>query len=87
MATIIIVHGCLSKKGDNKNVHSKGRRKKNGLVRKREGVGGTPSPKQNSFFFRKEKKTQNILKRKNAQTYFVTFLQGYPLKTILPIFS
>ena len=24
---------------------------------------------------------QNVLKRKNKQTYFLTFLQGYPLKT------
>ena len=30
---------------------------------------------------------QNILKRNNMQKYFVTFLQGYPLKTFFPIFK
>ena len=35
------------------------------------GGGSTPSPKPKYFFFRKEEKMQK---------YFVTFLQGYPLK-------
>ena len=47
------------------------------------GRGQPPGCNQNSFFFLKEKKMQNVLMRKNRQKYFVTFLQGYLLKTFL----
>ena len=41
-----------------------------------------PGTNQNRVFSeKKEKKMQNVLKRKNMQKYFVTFLQeGHPLK-------
>ena len=46
-----------------------------GLVRKRGGGSGSTS--------------QNVLKRKNMQKYFVKFFKGYPLKPwkLFPIFS
>ena len=47
-----------------------------GPVRKR-GGGKPPGHNQNRCLFsEKEKKMQNVLKWKNIQTYFVTFLQG-----------
>ena len=54
-----------------------------------EGKVNPQSATKIGFLFRKEKKIQNILKRKNMQKCFVAFLQGYSLKTfeIFPIFS
>ena len=49
-------------------------------------MGGGANPlvvtEKGVFFSEKEKNMQNVLKWKNKQNYFVTFLQGYPLKTI-----
>ena len=66
------------------NLPHLGRRKKTpisyGPVRKR---GANPLAVTKIVFFssEKEKKMQNVLKWKNMEKYFVTFLQGYPLKT------
>ena len=42
---------------------------------------------KNRYFSEKEKKMQNVLKRKICPKYFVTFLEGYPLKTFFLLFT
>ena len=56
-----------------------------GPLRKRGGANPLAVTKIGVFFWKREK-MQNVLKRKNMQKYFVTFLQWYLLKTFLPTF-
>ena len=43
---------------------------------------GVDPPAAKKFFLIIKKNAKNVLKQKNMQTYFVKFLQGYPLITL-----
>ena len=67
----------------------KGRRHKKKQYISYGPVRKPPGRNQNRYFIWKREKMQNVLKWRNMEKYFVTFLQGYPLKTwtFIPIFS
>ena len=64
--------------------HSKRRRKKNIKVTERYvNGGGAVNPQYATKIVFVEKREKECSETKNVQKYFVTFLQGYPLKTFL----